>query len=242
LVAYPVSLGGLKCATRKHLSVGLLTIEKLLLIFVVIFSSYSSYIDWRTLTYPPDLALVLLWVGIVSATLRLILSIRSLDVFHTFPLDFVGALACFFFLNKMQIIADGDFSYFFSVGLCFPRYPYSLVDFLTQYLRLTPQVSYNTSLAMVLLTNSCLLTPHLFALAKLLKGNTSLYWKACYLLFSILGVLSMNMEVSVFLPFFMVPLSQIQGSTDAEQLPMIPCLFLSLVLSLTFGDLLLVLS
>lgn len=238
----PVSLGGLKCATKNHLSVDLLTIDKLLFGFVVAFSSYSSYLDWRTLTYPPDLALVLLWSGIVSATLRFILSLRSLNFLHTFPLDFLFALVCFFFLNRMEIIAEGDLYYFFSVCLCFPRYPYGLVDFLSQSLKITSQVSCNTSLAMVLLTNSCLLTPNLFALRKAVKGSTSSYWKALYFLFSILGIASMNLIVLLFLPLFLIPLLRIQGSTDAEQLPMIPFLFLSLMLSLTFGDLLLVFS
>ena len=238
----PVSLGGLKCATKNHLSVGLLIIDKMLLGFVVAFSCYSSYLDWQTLTYPPDLALVLLWSGIVSAILRFILTIRSLYFLHTFPLDFLLAILCFFSLNKMGIIAEGDFSYFFSICLCFPRYPYGLVGFLSQYLKIVPHVLCNTSLGMVLLINSCLVTPHFFAFSKFIKGDTSSYWKTLYLLFLILGIASMNLVVLLFLPLLLVPLSQILEPKDVEQLPMIPCLFLSLILSLTFGDLLLVLS
>ncbi len=238
----PVSLGGLKCATKNHLSVGLLIIDKIFLGFVVAFSCYTSYLDWRTLTYPSGLALVLLWSGIVSAILRFILALGSLNFFHTFPHDFLLAIPCFFLLNKLGIIAEGDFSYFFSVCLCFPRYPYGLVGFLSQYLKTVPQVLYNTSLGMVLLTNSCLLTPHFFVISKFVKSDTSSYWKALYLLLLIIGIASRNLVVLLFLPFFLVPLLRILGPMDVEQLPMIPCLFFSLMLSLTFGDLLLMLS
>jgi len=232
---------GLKCAPKTSLSTGLLAIDQVLLGFMVIFSAYSSYLDWRTLTYPPYLALALLWLGLVSTILRLVLALKFLISPFVFPLDLSFALVCPLFLKGLNVIAEGDVSYFYSICLFFPRYPYKLAHFLSQCIQITTRVSYDTSLAWVLLVNTFLLTPHMFALRVLVKKNIPFCLKALYALFSVMGVISLNLLVLVIAPLLLNYIYG-QGSVSTEPFPVIPCLFVSLMVSLTFGDLFLFLS
>ncbi len=232
---------GLKCAPKDSLPIGLLAIDQVLLGITVAFSAYSSYLDWRTLTYPPTLALAMLWLGLVSTTLRSALAIRSLTFPLVFPLDLLFALTCPLFLKEMRVMAEGDLSYFYSLCLCFPRYPYRLVYSLSRYFQISTRVSCNTSLAWVLLVNSFLLTPHMLALRVIAKGRILPCLKALYVLFSVLGFVSMNLLMLVIAPLLLTHHLN-EDSPSAEPFPMIPCLFVSLMASLTFGDLFLILS
>jgi len=209
---------------------------------VVAFSAYSSYIDWRTLTYPPILALAMLWLGLVSTTLRSFLALRSHSPLLLLPPDLSLALTASLFLNRLDVVAEGDVWYFFSLCLCFPRYPYKLAYLISQYLRIVPKVSSNTSLAMVLLTNTCILTPCLLAMSIVVKSDVSHCSKALYLSSIALGIISMNPVLLLLVPLLLISRLHGRASKYARVFPMIPCLFLSLIMSLTFGDLLMVLS
>ncbi len=233
---------GLKCTPKTSLSTSLLAIDQVLLGFMVTFSAYSSYLDWRTLTYPPYMALAMLWLGLTSTMLRLVLALKSFLFPFVFPLDLSFALVCPLFLKRMNVIAEGDVSYFYSICLFFPRYPYRLAYFFSQYFQITTRVSCDTSLAWVLLVNTFLLTPHMFALRVLVKRNISFCLKALYVLFSVLGILSMNLLVLVIAPLLLNHHICGQSSVSTELFPVIPCLFASLMVSLTFGDLFLLFS
>jgi hypothetical protein len=102
-------------------------------------------------------------------------------------------------------------------------------------------VSSNTSLAMVLLTNTCLLTPYLLAPSIILKSGMSSCLKAICLILIALGVASMNPVFLLLAPLLLLHRLCGRTSANTELFPMIPCLFLSLIASLTFGDLFMVL-
>lgn len=184
----------------------------------------------------------MLWLGLTSITLRSLLYSGSQTFLLIFPPDLSLALACSLFLYKLNVIAEGDISYFSSLCMCFPGYPYELARFISQCLNITLKVSSNTSLAMVLLTNTCLLTPYLLTLSIILKRGMSSCSKALYLILIALGVASMNPAFLLLVPLLLLRRLYGRTSANTELFPMIPCLFLSLIASLTFGDLLMVLS
>jgi len=219
--------------------ISLLRLDEMLLGPVTLISIYAAYEDWVALTYSPASAFGMLWLGLLSITMRLVLSFSSNSFPLVFPPDMVLALAFVTLLHRLGFLAAGDVAYFSSLSFCFPYYPYRLALSLSECFRMAPQVSIGTSFAMVLLTNSFLIIPYLLSLRLVLLGRVTFLWRIFSISTLLLGLVSIDRLCFLVLPYLLLHHFRKNNGLRNEPFPMIPCFFVSSLLSLFLGDLML---
>lgn len=214
----------------------LYSFETVTLAVICMSSSYASIVDFRDGSYPLPVALVLLLTGIFSL------------IFHMATLDFSyliisrGAisisLAVIFSViwYKLRMVGDGDGKYLISLALCYPSYPGFLASKMAGILGYTPMVYTSTPFSFLILLNSALVLSFFIMLFEIFRNKWLLPFYTSYALLAIILSLIYTPKFLLILPIPALIYIVMHVRKTRLDLPFIPCLFVSFLLTLVFGE------
>jgi len=206
-------------------------------LILAVASIYASFKDLQKYVYPDFVDRFLLTIGFISFIIHQILFNFSQLVVLKSIISVGFAAISSAMLWKLGAIGDGDGRYLLALSLCYPTYPGTLAFSLSRSLGVTPCISALTPFSMVLLINT------LFALAYFMpiyKAARSKRPKAYFAIYAaVVAVVSILVTPKAWLalPLPTLLYKILEKSPKKDRLPLIPCLFAALIVSLALGDL-----
>ncbi|MBS7643733.1 hypothetical protein KEJ26_04100 [Candidatus Bathyarchaeota archaeon] len=206
-------------------------------LILTVASIYASFKDLQNYVYPDFVDRFLFAVGFTSFILhQTLFNFSQLVVLKSIVnLGFAGISSAI--LWKLGAIGDGDGRYLFALSLCYPTYPESLAFCLSQPLGVTPRISVLIPFSMVLMINTLFVLAYLMTIYKVAQSNRPKAYFAIYAAIVVVVSILITPKALLALPLPALLYTIIEKNPKRDKLPLIPCLFAALIVSLTLGDL-----
>lgn len=206
-------------------------------LILTVASIYASFKDLQNYVYPDFVDRFLLMVGFISFIMHQTLFNFSQLVFlkSIISVSFAGISSAI--LWKLGAIGNGDGRYLLALSLCYPIYPESLAFYLSQPLGVTPRISVLIPFSMVLMINTLFALAYLLTVYKAAQSNRPKAYFVIYVAVIVVVSILITPKALLALPLPSLVYTVLERKIKKDKLPLIPCLFAALIVSLTLGDL-----
>jgi prepilin signal peptidase PulO-like enzyme (type II secretory pathway) len=206
-------------------------------LILAVASIYASFKDIQNYVYPDFVDRFLFTVGFISFIIhQTFFNFSQLVVLKSIvSVSFAGISSAI--LWKLGAIGDGDGKYLLALSLCYPTYPESLAFYLSQPLGVTPRISVLVPFSMVLMINTLFALAYLLMVYKAIRSTRPKAYFVIYAAVVVLVSILVTPKALLALPLPALLYTIVEKNSKRDKLPLIPCLFAALVISLTLGDL-----